>query len=268
MPTPSPSLLGASPLVWLIGLFVLGFGAAWLLTDRGGMPRTTYTAVLAVATGAFTVAYLVWSGTDAGDFLVHHWRWGLLGAAITGAVLGRGISRQPVRVPRRGRWLVLALGWEGLVYGATEGLLLSVLPVLLVWQSAWLAGWRDGGAVAAGVLGLVASAAFIGVHHLGYRGFRGPQVLIIIAACSLLSLAYLLTASILAPVIGHILMHAAAVTHGTEMPPYLPGHEDAARVRIGRQRGAGVAQGGTVSETIRGVHHGPHTLPGQVRRSR
>jgi len=124
---------------------------------RAGMAYTA--AMLAVATGAFTVAYLVWSGTDAGDFLVHHWRWGLLGAAITGAVLGRGISRQPVRVPRRGRWLVLALGWEGLVYGATEGLLLSVLPVLLVWQSAWLAGWRDGGAVAAGVLGLVD-------HHL------------------------------------------------------------------------------------------------------
>jgi hypothetical protein len=242
MPTPSASLLGASPLFWLVGLFVLGFGAAWLLTDRGGMPRSVYIAALALAAGVFTAAYLVWSGTDAGDFVFHRWGWGLLGAAITGAILGLAATRQPAQLPRRGRWLLLALAWEGLVYGTTEGLLLSVLPVLLVWQSGWLAGWRDGGAALAGVLGLLAGAAFIGVHHLGYRGFRGRQVFVVIAACSFQSLAYLLTGSILAAVLGHILIHFALVLHGTEMPPYRPGHEAAADVGLRPHRGAGVAQ--------------------------
>jgi hypothetical protein len=146
---------------------------------------------------------------------------------ITGVVLGRAIATQPVTVARRGVGLAGAIGWEGMIYGATEGVLLSVLPVLLVWQSAWLAGWRGGGAIAAGVLGLLASAVFIGVHHLGYRGFRGPQVLVIMAACSLLSGAYLLTGSPLAPLVGHMLMHVGAVFHGTEMPPYAEGHEEA-----------------------------------------
>lgn len=234
MPTPSPSITTWAPLLWLAGLFLLGFGVAWVLTDLGGMPRGRYIFFLAIAAGAFTAAYLAWSGTDPGDFMLHNWRWGLVGAAVSGLVLARAIATQPVLLARHGIRRAVALAWEGVVYGATEGLLLSVLPVLLVWQSGWLAGWRGGGAVLAGVLGLMASAAFIIVHHLGYRGFRGPQVLIIMAACSLLSVAYLVTGSALAPIIGHIIMHLGAVRHGTEMPPYAAGHEET--FVIGRAR--------------------------------
>jgi hypothetical protein len=241
MPTPSPDLEAVGPLLWLVGLFILGFGVAWLLTDLGGMPRSPYIFFLALSAGTFTAAYLAWSGTDTRDFLLHHWGWGLVGAAVTGGVLARAIADQPPQLPRHGARLAVSLAWEGLVYGATEGLLLSVLPVLLVWQSGWLAGWHGGGAVAAGVLGLVASAAFIVVHHLGYRGFRGPQVLVIMAACSLLSITYLLTASALAPIVGHIVMHLGAVRHGTEMPPYAAGHQEA--FTIGPRRGSGVAKG-------------------------
>jgi hypothetical protein len=241
MPTPSPDLAGAGPLLWLVGLFVLGFGVSWLLTDLGGMPRGLYIFFLTLSTGAFTAAYLIWSETDTRDFLLHHWGWGLVGAAVTGGILTRAITRQPARVPRHGARLAVALAWEGVVYGATEGLLLSVLPVLLVWQSGWLAGWHGGGAVAAGMLGLVASAAFIVVHHLGYRGFRGPQVLVVMAGCSLLSIAYLLTASPLAAIVGHMIMHIGAVVHGAEMPPYADGHAEA--FTFGPRRGAGVAKG-------------------------
>ncbi|MGD9890156.1 MAG: hypothetical protein AB7R89_00995 [Dehalococcoidia bacterium] len=241
MPTPSASIGSGSPLLWLVGLFVLGFGVAWLLTDLGGMPRSPYIFFLALSAGAFTAAYLIWSETDTRDFLLHHWGWGLAGAAITGGLLARAITSQPARLPRHGARLAVALAWEGVVYGATEGLLLSVLPVLLVWQSGWLAGWRDGGAVAAGVLGLVASAALIVVHHLGYRGFRGPQVLVVMAACSLLSIAYLLTASALAPIVGHVIMHIGAVVHGAEMPPYADGQAEA--FTFGPRHGPGVAKG-------------------------
>jgi hypothetical protein len=226
MPTPSDSIAAVSPLFWLVGLFIVGFGVTWLLTDVGGMRRTPYIPILAIVTGAFTAVYLSWSGTDTRDFLLHQWGWGLVASVVTGALLGRVIATQPVLVERRGARLAAAIAWEGIVYGATEGLLLSVLPVLLVWQSGWLAGWRDGGAIAAGVLGLLASAAFIGIHHLGYRGFRGPQVLVVMAGCSLLSIAYLLTGSPLAPIVGHILMHIGAVLHGAEMPPYAEGHDD------------------------------------------
>ena len=62
------------------------------------------------------------------------------------------------------------------------------------------------------------------IHHLGYRGFHTPAVLVtVMVGCGLLSLAYLLTASPLAAVGGHILLHTAANLRGTELPPTQPG---------------------------------------------
>jgi hypothetical protein len=90
MPTPSPSLASASPLLWLAGLFVLGFAVTWLLTDRGGMRRSTYIFFLAATNGAFTAAYLAWSETNVGDFLWHQWEWGLVGAAAGAMMQPRG----------------------------------------------------------------------------------------------------------------------------------------------------------------------------------
>lgn len=236
MPTPSTSIAPSGPLLWLAGLFVLGFAVTWLLTDLGGMRRTIYIFFLTTATLGFTAGYLIWSGTDTRDFLLHNWGLGLLGAAVAGALLGIGITQQGAGLPRHGSRLGAAVIWEGAVYGIAEGLLLSVLPVLFVWQSGWLADWSSNGLIVAGVLGVLASAAFIAVHHLGYRGLRGPQLITITPAVTLLSVAYALTASPLAPVIGHIVTHVAAVTHGTEMPPYAEGHEAAAEVHLGRGR--------------------------------
>jgi hypothetical protein len=81
----------------------------------------------------------------------------------------------------------------------------------------------------------VASFAFIGIHHLGYRGFRSRHVLIIMAACSLLSIGYLITGSPLSAIVGHVFMHFGAVLHGAEMPPYAKGHA----FTVGPTHGAG-----------------------------
>ena len=102
--------------------------------------------------------------------------------------------------------------WEGLLYGAAEGMLLSVLPVLSAWQSFYLLGWTDttAGAIGSGMLALVASVlVVIVVHHLGYREFRGRREIVMpILGCGVLSVAYLLTRSPIAPVGGHFLLHA------------------------------------------------------------
>ena len=60
-----------------------------------------------------------------------------------------------------------------------------------------------------------ASAAVIWVHHLGYREFRGNRGIVLpIVACGLLSLAYLLTRSPIAPAGGHFLLHAGMQVRG------------------------------------------------------
>jgi hypothetical protein len=125
------------------------------------------------------------------------------------------------------------------VYGITEGLLLSVLPVLVTWQAFAAHGWTSGTGrvLVAGTAAMLASLVVIVVHHLGYRGFHSPAALApVMVGCGLLSLAYLLTASPLAAVGGHILLHTALNLRGTEMPPYATG--GAHIVPLGHQRPA------------------------------
>lgn len=178
------------------------------------------------------------------------WVWGLAGAAAAGAILAI-LSRHQPSGPRQQGWrLGATLAWEGVVYGSTEGLLLSVLPVLVTWQAFAAHGWTSGTGriLVAGTAALAASLAVIVIHHLGYRGFRDPAVLgTVMVGCGLLSLAYLLTASPLAAVVGHIIVHTALNLRGTEMPPYATGGTH--MVSLGQQRPAATA--GTTATAVR-----------------
>jgi hypothetical protein len=237
MPTAATSISWLGAFGWLSAIAAASFLVAWTLTSRLGMRRTPYILVLAVATGGLTFGYLAWSDTSLTSFATNHGSWGLVGAVAAGAILAR-LSRHQPRGPRRRGWrLATALAWEGVVYGITEGLLLSVLPVLVTWQAFAAHGWTSGigKPLVAGTAAMLASLAVIVIHHLGYRGFHTrPALAPVMVGCGLLSLAYLLTASPLAAVVGHIVLHTALTLRGTEMPPYATG--GAHIVPLGHQR--------------------------------
>jgi hypothetical protein len=237
MPTAATSISWLGALGWLAAIAAASFLVAWVLTSRLGVRRTPYILALALVTGALTWGYLTWSDTSLGSFATNHWGWGLAGAAVAGAILAR-LSRHQPRGPRPQGWrLAATLAWEGVVYGSTEGLLLSVLPVLVTWQGFAAHGWTSGigKPLVAGIAAMGASLAVIILHHLGYRGFHSRAALApVMVGCGLLSLAYLLTASPLAAVGGHIVLHTALSLRGTELPPYATG--GAHIVPLGHQR--------------------------------
>jgi hypothetical protein len=145
------------------------------LEQIGGHPAL-YVGVLAVLTGGLTYGYLVWSGIDALEFVRIHWAWGLLGAVLSGGITAVGSRRMrgaPAEGPRRALSRAGQVLWEDVVYGASEGMLLSVLPVLTVWQALERLGWTTGrtGKLGTGALALGASFVVIVAHHLGYREF-------------------------------------------------------------------------------------------------
>jgi hypothetical protein len=74
--------------------------------------------------------------------------------------------------------LVAAVPWRGVVYWATDGFLLSVFPILIVFAA--FAGSRlnrgFAGKVAVGVVALVASLAMTAVYPFGYSDFRSAKV--------------------------------------------------------------------------------------------
>jgi hypothetical protein len=220
-----------SHLIWLLAITLGSFLVTWIFTDLLHVTRTVYIGVLTVVTAGFFFGYMSWSNTDWGAFMSYHWIWGLVGAAATGAIFIALLAR----VARGSKLLVLvyrprpeglhlfgALLWESVVYGAAEALLLSVLPALVAWQTLSALGWTQSwmGVVFSGVLALGASEVVIVAHHLGYREFRGPQIVEAVGACGILSLSFLLTLNPLAAVGGHIILHAGYVLLGIELPPH------------------------------------------------
>lgn len=207
----------------LLGMVVVGsFLVTYLSTDLGRVPRAPYVGLLTAATGLMTWVYLWSTGTAATEFVRTGWAWGIVGAVVAGALTGLQTRRWPAIGRARGPAVLGKLAWEGLVYGATEGMLLSILPVLAVWQGGRTLGWTDSwaGKIGIGAVAMVASAVVIAVHHFGYREFRGSVVRYPIMACSVFSLAYLLTGSVISAIGGHIVLHAALIVRGSELPPH------------------------------------------------
>lgn len=220
MPVPVSAPAWWGSLLWLVGLGVVAFGVTWLSGTRLRISRPSYIPMLVVATGALTAGYIAWLGVGVVSVFTARWGWGLLAAAVAGAVLGLGVRRQPATRKLERRQLPWVFVWEGVVYGTAEGMLLSALPAFMTWQMIHSLGWAGtAGGFARWTLPVVAAAAVIVVHHLGYWNCRGMILIPITWACSVLTLGYLITASMVAPTLGHIFLHFEADLHGVEMPP-------------------------------------------------
>ena len=211
----------AGSLLWLLAIVGSSFLVSWLFATRWRVPRGPYVAVLGVLTIGLTAGYLLWLGVAIGDVLATAWAAGLAAGAVAGAITALAMTRMPATLHRHGTDEGVALAWEGLVYGVTEGVLLSALPAFVAWQMVHALDWSGtAGDVGLWLVALLASVIVIVAHHLGYWEYRNRSLVPIVVACGLLTVAFLLTGSVLAPIVGHVVMHGAAIAHGTELPPH------------------------------------------------
>jgi hypothetical protein len=204
---------------------LMAFLVTWAVTDRWGVSRTPYVAILALVTLGLGAGYLAWSGTALTDLVTPAWGVAVIVGLVVGGAMAPGLRRMPHDARPEGGPLAVALVWEGLVYGTAEAILLATLPTLAVWQAADALGWTGStwAEVGSGTLAVLGALVVITVHHLGYREFRGPSARPKLAgalvACGIQALAFLLTGNLLAPVMAHIVLHAQMVVRGIEMPP-------------------------------------------------
>jgi hypothetical protein len=214
------SLSAQHGLVWLLGTTVAAFIVSWVVTDIAHVRRTPYVAFLALVTAALTWSYLSWSGAGA-SFWSFRWAIGIVGGVVAGAVLVLQARKIPRSTHADGAGLVRLFAWEDVVYGAAEGVLLSVLPVAMAWQVARSLGWTETtvGAIGWAAAAVAVSLLVVAIHHLGYWEFRGPLMRYPVTLCGVLSIAYVVTGSPIAPILGHIAFHAAMTLRGAELPP-------------------------------------------------
>lgn len=223
MPIPTDTAPWTGSLTWLLALALAAFLVSWLVADRLRASQLTYVGVLTVMTAVFTIGYLAWAGISIRDFLTDHWLWGLAVGVLAGAIPAFAATRMKATVPaEHGPRRAEAVAWDGVVYGISEGLLLSTLPALMAWQMVRALSWSGtAGTLSLIVLPLLASVMVIVLHHLGYPEFRNPREMsLAVIACGLLTVGFLITGNILTAPVGHVLMHSAAVLHGTELPPH------------------------------------------------
>ena len=216
------------PLLWVGGAALTAHLVAAVFAGMLEFERNLYLLVYFVAILVVLVTYVRLNTVGLLAFVRENWKWGILGGVVAGyiivhATLLQSAPRSPMPT---GAKLVFAIIWLGLVYGALDGFLLSVLPVHAVSRATANLGWSRtlSGRVSIGMLALVASMFVTAVYHLGYPEFRSPRVLVVVASVTIQSLAYVLTRSPIAPLISHVAMHVTAVLYGIETFAQLPPH--------------------------------------------
>jgi len=174
----------------------------------------------------FLYAYTRRSGLDIGTHLRRRWSRGLVGALIFDCVMVWGVVQQPASPSPRGLELVFALLWLGGLYGVLDAMLLTVIPVLAIWQMCAAGGMHNHwcGRLMRAIVALIASLFVTAAYHWGYVEFRGPAILNPIIGNAIITLGYLVTSHLSTPVVAHVAMHVAAVFHGMETTVQLPPH--------------------------------------------
>lgn len=224
--TPSPAPAPWAAAAWLAAALAIGFAVPAVFAGVLHWPRNWYLVAYLLVAGVLLAAYFRRMSPAPGAWLLRRWPWGLVGAAVAGALTVANVLAQPASSGPGGGWLLFHVAWLGIVYGTLDGLFLTVMPVHLVFRALGgetaPTGW--GRALGAGLLALAASLAVTAAYHLGYPEFRGLVLLGPVLGNAVFTVAMLLTGSPTAAVLGHVAMHVAAVLYGFDTAGQLPPH--------------------------------------------
>jgi hypothetical protein len=198
--------------------FVVAFATPFLLTDILDLNRDVFIGLYAVAVVGLFVGWARATGYDLVAAVRRRW---LLAAGLGGAV-GAVLAVMVVRTDDAtsrpdGFTLVGAVTWRGVVYGLTDGLLLSAFPILVVFAA--LAGStlirRSRGKIAVGAIALLASLALTAGYHAGFSDFRSTKLVKPVGGDVAWSVPTLVTLNPIGAPIAHVGMHVSACCTAT-----------------------------------------------------
>jgi len=212
---------------WILAAAVLGLAISTVFSGWLRLPRRTFLLVYIVLAAPFLYAFFRWSDNNIGNLLRHNWAWGLLLAVLVGAFQVRNVLSQSASPTSQGPQLAFDILWLGVVYGALDAVLLSVLPVLGTFQGFSGFAWAHDipGKILVGIVAILLSLAVTVAYHIGYPEYRvagaiaGPSI-----GNGMCSLGYVLSNSPLAAILSHISMHITGVLHGPASVVQLPPH--------------------------------------------
>lgn len=209
---------------WTLAAGLLGFTASAVFSALLHWQRDSFVLAYLLLILCLLVAYTQIVRPDWPTQFRRRWRSGLLGGVVLGALLVRSVLGQAGGSSTKSG-VMLAIVWNGLVYGAVDAFLLNILPVLEVYRARAPVGRASAGQLLRlGATVLLSSLLVTASYHLGFEEFRGPALVQPLVGNALITAGYVLTGSPLTPLVGHVTMHVAAVLQGMETTSQLPPH--------------------------------------------
>lgn len=240
---------------WLVSGLVLAFTIPFVFGGLIDVPRDAYYAIYIAAVGCFVTPWVRTTQPPLRAFLGRGWRYAVPLGALAGALLTLIVLGEPGTTHPHGWTFAAAILWRGVAYGATDGVLLSVFPILAVFglfASKPLRERSKRALTGIATLALAVSMLFSAVYHVGYPDFRSSRVVKPVAGDTIWSAPTLLTLSPIGAPIAHIALHVSAVVHDYRGELFLPPHRTAAM----RERPA-------LQRILNGLVSGPtHVTPG------
>lgn len=210
---------------WTLMAGLVGFASSGLFSSLLGWPRGRFVAAHAVLVAGVTVFFFFWHHLSFRGQFGRRWPGGLVAGVLVAVPLVRNVLGQPGTAAPEGPALAWSLVWLGAVYGLADAMLLTIVPVLALYGLQPADRLRQAGPrVGWGMAALAGSLLVTSLYHLGFAEFRGPALLAPLIGNAIITAGYLVSGSPVAPVISHVLMHAAAVMHGIATTTQLPPH--------------------------------------------
>ncbi len=210
---------------WILVLAGFGFIVSAVSTAMLELDRAVFVAIWAV--GAIVAWRLYASRTRISirTQLERRWLSGLIVGVVTGAILIMTVLRQAGSDAPRGMPLLAQGLWFGLVYGIVDAVMLSILPVLILYAGRPGADLQDPiGRLRWAAAALLGSAVVAAAYHAGFREFQDASLLGPVIGNLVITFSYLASGSPIAPLLAHVMMHLAALLHGPATALQLPPH--------------------------------------------
>jgi hypothetical protein len=212
---------------WLLSGLAFAFAIPFLFTDLIDTPRDLYYGIYVFGVFAFVGVWARQTQPPIRAFLTRRWQWAVPSGVLAAVGLMFTVLREPSTAHPHGIAFVGAILWRGIAYGAADGVLLSVFPILAVFglfASTPLRERSKAAVVGIGALALAVSLLFTAVYHVGYPDFRGDKVKRPLAGDAIWSAPTLVTLSPLGAPVAHIGLHVSAVVHSYHTDLFLPPH--------------------------------------------
>ncbi|MBP1699794.1 MAG: hypothetical protein H6Q41_4982 [Deltaproteobacteria bacterium] len=211
-------------LKWILLGVLVGFGASFVFGDLITLPLDLYYLIYFGIVVAFFTIYIKKTQLNLKEWFSRRWVWGILLGLVFGALMVQNVLSRPVTEKFTGPYLAWLIFWRGLIYGAIDGLLLSVFPWMVTWRAFDVEKKPLGKKIAFGFLAWFFILVLTTAYHLGYADFRSKKMIEPNIGNTIISVPTLVSGNPIGSPMVHAIMHITAIIHSPKTELFLPPH--------------------------------------------